>query len=42
MWPRRYRLIPEDDFRTIMTWIMKLDAKLNRVLRALEEDEADE
>jgi len=42
MWWRRYRIVPEDDFQTIMTWIMQLDAKLNRVLRALEEDDRDE
>jgi hypothetical protein len=39
---RRHRRLPEDDFQAIMSWIMKLDAKLNRVLRALGEDDEEE
>jgi len=34
--------LAEDDFQTIMSWIMKLDVKLNRVLRALGEDDEEE
>jgi hypothetical protein len=35
-------MLPDDDFVTLMRWIMRVDAKLNRVLRALGEDDEQE
>jgi hypothetical protein len=39
VWWRRYEARREQDFYTLMDWIMKLDAKLNQILDLLEDDD---
>ena len=42
MWRRGTEDRGEQDFYTLMRWIMQLDAKLDEVLDRLEEDDGDE
>jgi hypothetical protein len=41
MWWRRYEQRRDEDFRRLMVWIMQLDAKLDRIIDRLEEDDDD-
>ena len=41
MWWRRYEKRRNDDFITLMNWIMKLDAKLDEIIEQLDEDDDD-
>ena len=42
MWWHEYKKRRNEDFRTLMTWIMQLDAKLDEVLNRLEYDDGEE
>jgi hypothetical protein len=39
VWWRRYEKRRNDDFITLMKWIMQLDAKLDEIRDLLEEDD---
>ena len=41
-WRRAEERDEEQDFYTLMRWIMKMDAKLSGILDRLEEDDGDE
>jgi hypothetical protein len=41
MWWARYEKRRNDDFITLMNWVMKLDAKLNEIVERLDEDDED-
>jgi cyclopropane fatty-acyl-phospholipid synthase-like methyltransferase len=39
VWWRDYEKRRNDDFITLMTWITQLDAKLNKIIDRLDEDD---
>ena len=41
MWWRKYEARRNDDFLTLMRWIMRLDAKLDEIRDRLEEEDDD-